>query len=451
MKFTKTLASVAAAALAVSSLAVSAFAADALVSMTVNENGGPKDAGQVNLWELTFDDSVYAWAGKVDKAVATVTTEAYANGALGGNTVAADGWAASAQQENSAAGTNEWVWDSIGGLKAGKGDDGKETGYFKVEVWWMNAQGEEGNQTPATLTIDKVDFYDKAGDLLATYPVADETPADTDTKPAEPKPVQTKAEIAAVNSKEPSFIYTVKGDIDTLKVDVAVSPNEEDKSFEWNDWCGAGVVVKNPDGTTKYYQWGGAQVSWGWDATGDKEFDSFDGVNGKTWVGTVSGEDRSGQLSIPVVKGSVVEFYCLSWVDDTTGEAKYEKTQYTLTINDVEVVAANDNKTPDDDTKNDDTKNDDTKNDDTNKEDPVKPGECSGVVIGDCSGKKPEEPPVVGPTEDPTEPGKSDTKPANDNKKPANPNAGVTVAVVPAAVAAAAVAAAGIVLKKRSK
>ena len=419
MKFTKTLAAIAAASLAVSSLAVSAFAADALVSMTVPENGKPQDAGQVNLWELPFDDSVEAWAGKVDKAVATVTTEAYANGALGGNTVANNGWASSDQVESSEAGTHEWVWDSIGGLQT-KDADGKSNGYFKVEVWWMNALGEEGNQTPATLTIDKVDFYDKAGDLLATYPAA----ADTDTKPAEPKPIQTKAEIAAVNSKEPSYTYTVKGDIDTLKVDVAVSPNEEDKSFEWNDWCGAGVIVKNPDGTTKYYQWGGAQVSWGWDATGDEKFDSIDGVKGETWVGTVSAEDRSGQLSIPVVKGSVVEFYCLSWVDDKTGEAKYDKTQYTLTINDEE-VAADDNKTPDDD----------TKNDDTSKEDPAKPGDST----------------VPGETEVPVEPGKSDKKPADDNKKPANPDSGVAVAVVPAAVAAAAVAAAGIVLKKRSK
>ena len=45
MKFTKTLAAIAAASLAVSSLAVSAFAADALVSMTVPENGKPQDAG----------------------------------------------------------------------------------------------------------------------------------------------------------------------------------------------------------------------------------------------------------------------------------------------------------------------------------------------------------------------------------------------------------------------
>ena len=151
MKFTKTLASIAAAAIAVSSLAVSAFAADALVSMTVPENSKPQDAGQVNLWELPFDDSVEAWAGKVDKAVATITTEAYANGALGGNTVANNGWASSDQIESSEAGTHQWVWDSIGGLQT-KDADGKSNGCFKVEVWWMNALGEEGNQTPATLT-----------------------------------------------------------------------------------------------------------------------------------------------------------------------------------------------------------------------------------------------------------------------------------------------------------
>ena len=42
MKFTKTLASIAAATIAVSSLAVSAFAADALVSMTVPEDSKPQ-------------------------------------------------------------------------------------------------------------------------------------------------------------------------------------------------------------------------------------------------------------------------------------------------------------------------------------------------------------------------------------------------------------------------
>ena len=364
MKFTKTLAAIAAASLAVSSLAVSAFAADALVSMTVPENSKPQDAGQVNLWELPFDDSVEAWAGKVDKAVATITTEAYANGALGGNTVANNGWASSDQIESSEAGTHQWVWDSIGGLQT-KDADGKSNGYFKVEVWWMNALGEEGNQTPATLTIDKVDFYDKAGDLLATYPAA----ADTDTKPAEPKPIQTKADISFTDKKTPSYTYTVKGDIDTLKVDVALSADAAAAGSGWNDYCSAGVAVKNPDGTVKYYQWGGASIAWAWDVNGDGVGDTKDGVGTETWVGTVGAD--GGQISIPVVKGAVVDFYCLSW-------DAYKGVQYTLTINDEEAA--------------------------------VKPGEPDPV--------DPVDPPVdPGKTEDPAEPvAPADVKIANSGR-----------------------------------
>ena len=364
MKFTKTLASVCAAAIAVSSLAVSAFAADALVSMTVPENSKPQDAGQVNLWELPFDDSVEAWAGKVDKAVATITTEAYANGVLGGNTVANNGWASSDQIESSEAGTHQWVWDSIGGLQT-KDADGKSNGYFKVEVWWMNALGEEGNQTPATLTIDKVDFYDKAGDLLATYPAA----ADTDTKPAEPKPIQTKADISFTDGKTPSYTYTVKGDIDALKVDVALSADAAAAGSGWNDWCSAGVAVKNPDGTVKYYQWGGASVNWSWDVDGDNVGETKDGVGTETWVGTVGAD--GGQISIPVVKGAVVDFYCLSW-------DAYKGVQYTLTINDEEAA--------------------------------VKPGEPDPV--------DPVDPPVdPGKTEDPAEPvAPADVKIANSGR-----------------------------------
>ena len=364
MKFTKTLAAIAAASLAVSSLAVSAFAADALVSMTVPENSKPQDAGQVNLWELPFDDSVEAWAGKVDKAVATITTEAYANGALGGNTVANNGWASSDQIESSEAGTHQWVWDSIGGLQT-KDADGKSNGYFKVEVWWMNALGEEGNQTPATLTIDKVDFYDKAGDLLATYPAA----ADTDTNPAERKPIQTKADISFTDGKTPSYTYTVKGDIDTLKVDVALSADAAAAGSGWNDWCSAGVAVKNPDGTVKYYQWGGASIAWAWDVNGDGVGDTKDGVGTETWVGTVGAD--GGQLSIPVVKGAVVDFYCLSW-------DAYKGVQYTLTINDEEAA--------------------------------VKPGEPDPV--------DPVDPPVdPGKTEDPAEPvAPADVKIANSGR-----------------------------------
>ena len=438
MKFTKTLAAIAAASLAVSSLAVSAFAAAAAITSNsaIDLASDNKADAVIKLYE----------EDKEHKPVIDLFTEK--------NVARSDVYGVKLYFDLTADQVNGEDW--IGG---GVGANSESTGWLGVE--W----GQEGGKKPIILaedgtvtwlqdkpvfadtdtycqlwaqtwsidlTLEKMEVLDKDGKAIeAISDVEADEPADTDTKPAEPKPIQTKAEIAAVNSKEPSYTYTVKGDIDTLKVDVAVSPNEEDKSFEWNDWCGAGVIVKNPDGTTKYYQWGGAQVSWGWDATGDKEFDSIDGVNGKTWVGTVSGEDRSGQLSIPVVKGSVVEFYCLSWVDDKTGEAKYTKTQYTLTINDEEVAADND-KTPDDD---------------TSKEDPAKPGDST--VPGDST--IPGDSTVPGETEVPVEPGKSDKKPADDNKKPANPDAGVAVAVVPTALAAAAVAAAGIVLKKRSK
>ena len=80
-------------------------------------------------------------------------------------------------------------------------------------------------------------------------------------------------------------------------------------------------------------------------------------------------------------------------------------------------------------------------------DEPAKPGDSDKPVEpakpGDSD--KPVEPAKPGDSDKPVEP----AKPADDNKKPSNANTGVAVAVVPAAIAAAAVAAAGIVLKKR--
>ena len=66
-------------------------------------------------------------------------------------------------------------------------------------------------------------------------------------------------------------------------------------------------------------------------------------------------------------------------------------------------------------------------------------------TVVDNTPSTPDEPAKPGDSDKPVEP----AKPADDNKKPSNADTGVAVAVVPAAVAAAAVAAAGIVLKKR--
>ena len=61
--------------------------------------------------------------------------------------------------------------------------------------------------------------------------------------------------------------------------------------------------------------------------------------------------------------------------------------------------------------------------------------------------------PTVGPTEDPAEPGESSgtVNPGECSGEPVNPPTGAAVAVIPAVLAAAAVATTGIVLKKRSK
>ncbi len=90
-----------------------------------------------------------------------------------------------------------------------------------------------------------------------------------------------------------------------------------------NDWCGEGVVVTLEDGTKAYYQFGGAQVTWGWDATGDKVDECTDGVNGSTWLGTFA--DNAVELTIPVAKNAIVEIHTLSWED-------FAGTQYTVTV-----------------------------------------------------------------------------------------------------------------------
>lgn len=354
MKFTKTLASIAAAAIAVSSLAVSAFAADINLGKELNadELALLKDTDTTFVVEY---DSPNGWDDI--------------------------GFGASIDEVGTWASANFKAEVGKGTLTVTVADILKKMGIESLaDASYMKVEGY--NET----TISKVEI--KAADA--------EKPAD----PAEPKPIQTKADISFTDKKTPSYTYTVKGDIDTLKVDVALSADAAAAGSGWNDWCSAGVAVKNPDGTVKYYQWGGASVNWYWDVDGDNVGETKDGVGTETWVGTIGAD--GGQISIPVVKGAVVDFYCLSW--DT-----YNGVQYTLTINDEEAA--------------------------------VEPGE-------------PEEPTKPGETEDPAEPGESSgdvVNPGECSGEPVNPPTGAAVAVIPAVLAAAAVATTGIVLKKRSK
>ena len=360
MKFTKTLASVCAAAIAVSSLAVSAFAGS-----------------------ITFSDKVW-WTQKdlkIEDILEGNKPEDVESITFTGDTAFLIGY------------NSTTVTDETKGSTWKASETPADT--FTVTDAVLTAQkiGENTIFPAFSVMLSKGDGVDYTINWKVN--LKNNEPAD----PAKPKPVQTKADISFTDGKTPSYTYTVKGDIDALKVDVALSADAAAAGSGWNDWCSAGVAVKNPDGTVKYYQWGGASIAWAWDVNGDGVGDTKDGVGTETWVGTVGAD--GGQISIPVVKGAVVDFYCLSW-------DAYKGVQYTLTINDEEAA--------------------------------VEPGE-------------PEEPTKPGEPEEPTKPGESsgDVNPGECSGEPVNPPTGAAVAVIPAVLAAAAVATTGIVLKKRSK
>ena len=404
MKFTKTLAAIAAASLAVSSLAVSAFAANITSNSAIDLASDDKADAVIKLYEEDKDHNpvvdlftekniarsdIYGMKVYFDLTADQVNGEEWIGGGIGANSD-----------------STSWLsveWGQAAGKKPiALAEDGTVTWLQETPVFadtdtycqlWTQSWGID-------LTLEKMEVLDKDGKPIAAISDVEEEPADD----AE----EVKADIAYTDGLTPSYTYTVKGDAKELNVKVAVSPADGD-AFGWNDWCGAGVAVKSTDGTVKYYQYGGKSVNWDW---GNEDLDvtySEKGIDGETWLGTVDAEN-GGEFAIPVQKDDVVEFYCLSW-------DKYTGVQYTLTLSEVaEDVDPN-------------------------------PGESSGEVPEPGDTEKPAEP---GDSDKPVEPGDSN-KPADDNKKPVSPDTGVAVAVVPAAVAAAAVAAAGIVLKKRSK
>ena len=287
MKFTKTLASVCAAAIAVSSLAVSAFAGS-----------------------ITFSDKVW-WTQKdlkIEDILEGNKPEDVESITFTGDTAFLIGYNSTKVTDEKTGST--WKQDATA------------ADTYTVSDAVLAPQEIEGKTVnPAfSVMLSKGDGVDYTINWKVNLKNND---------PAAPKPVQTKADISFTDGKTPSYTYTVKGDIDALKVDVALSADAAAAGSGWNDYCSAGVAVKNPDGTVKYYQWGGVSIAWAWDVNGDGVGDTKDGVGTETWVGTVGAD--GGQLSIPVVKGAVVDFYCLSW--DT-----YKGVQYILTINDEEAA-----------------------------------------------------------------------------------------------------------------
>ncbi|MBR1392875.1 MAG: hypothetical protein IJ561_03460 [Ruminococcus sp.] len=98
-----------------------------------------------------------------------------------------------------------------------------------------------------------------------------------------------------------------------------------------------GDDIEIPNGETKYYVWGGGNVTWAMDLDNDDtnnvegttEGNQFPGVGvdgyEQFWVGLLDTSEGTATLTIPVVKGAVVQFIAGGW-------ESYEGVQYSVTV-----------------------------------------------------------------------------------------------------------------------
>lgn len=398
MKFTRTLASVAAAAVAVSSLAVSAFAA---------WDGANKDGNVIlNVADILPEgvdiNDVYGVRINFTDASADVLSQGAGGGFI--FSTASNNW--NQLQWCNGCDTSEKpeAHDILLDTKTNSITRMEEKPFFTAE----DISGAEGTYGQIALSqwwggdiaYSSVDFLNKDGEKL---PVASD-----DVTPGTSEDVE---EIVDVTLKNAGRTVVDNGLVRTNIIN-AWTGNDADVIAEKADFANA-VKVKVQftvsNFTTPFKAWiSFADKSWGVQYWGEGN----DG-NAKA-EGTVVDVTGNGTYEVELTfanKIDAAEFIAVC----TDLAAEEDATDIpTIAIDSVKIVV--DNSTPEE------------------PDEPVKPGESSGEV-----------------PEEPVKPGESSGETPEDPDKPVSPDTGVAVAVVPAALAAAAVATAGVVLKKRSK
>ena len=98
-----------------------------------------------------------------------------------------------------------------------------------------------------------------------------------------------------------------------------------------------GDDIEIPGGETKYYVWGGGSVTWAMDLDNDDTNNEEGTTKGNQfpgrgaegyeefWVGDLDSSEGTATLTIPVVKGAVVQFIAGGW-------ETYEGVQYSVTV-----------------------------------------------------------------------------------------------------------------------
>lgn len=401
MKFTRTLASVAAAAVAVSSLAVSAFAA-----WDGADSKGNLILDVANILPEGVDiNDVYGVRINFTDASADVLSQG-AGGAFIFST-ASNNW--NQLQWCNGCDTSEKpeahniLWDT----KTNSITRMEENPFFTAE----DISGAEGTYGQIALSewwggdiaYSSIDFLNKDGEKL---PVA--TP--DDVTPGTSEDVEEIVDVTIKNAGR----TVVDSNLVRTNIINAWTGDEADVIAEKADFAGATKIKVQftvSNFTTPFKAWiSFVDKSWGVQYWGEGNKDN---ANAEGTVVEVTG---NGTYEVELTFANEIE--AAEFIAVCTDLAAEEDATDipTIAIDSVKIAVVKE--TPDE------------------PDEPVNPGESSGEVPeepvnpGESSGKTPEE-----PTPD----------------KPVSPETGVAVAVVPAALAAAAVATAGIVLKKRSK
>ena len=397
MKFTRTLASVAAAAVAVSSLAVSAFAAwDG-----ANSNGNLILNVADILPEGVDINDVYGVRINFTDASADVLSQGAGGGFI--FSTASNNW--NQLQWCNGCDTSEKpeAHDILLDTKTNSITRMEEKPFFTAE----DISGAEGTYGQIALSewwggdiaYSSVDFLNKDGEKL---PVASD-----DVTPGTSEDVEETVDVAIKNAGR----TVVDNGLVRTNIINAWTGDEADVIAEKADFANA-VKVKVQftvsNFTTPFKAWiSFADKSWGVQYWGEGN------TGNANAEGTVVDVTGNGTYEVELTfanKIAAAEFIAVC----TDLAAEEDATDIpTIAIDSVKIVV--DNSTPNE------------------PEEPVNPGVSPGDVP------------------EPVKPGKSSGKTPEDPDKPVSPETGVAVAVVPAALAAAAVATAGVVLKKRSK
>lgn len=397
MKFTRTLASVAAAAVAVSSLAVSAFAA---------WDGANKEGNVIlNVADILPEgvdiNDVYGVRINFTDASADVLSQGAGGGFI--FSTASNNW--NQLQWCNGCDTSEKpeAHDILLDTKTNSITRMEEKPFFTAE----DISGAEGTYGEIALSqwwggdiaYSSVDFLNKDGEKL---PVASD-----DVTPGTSEDVEETVDVAIKNAGR----TVVDNGLVRTNIINAWTGDDADVIAEKADFAGATKVKVQftvSNFTTPFKAWiSFADKSWGVQYWGEGN------TGNANAEGTVVDVTGNGTYEVELTfanKIDAAEFIAVC----TDLAAEEDATDIpTIAIDSVKIVV--DNSTPEE------------------PDEPVNPGESSGdvpepVKPGESSGEKPEDP-----------------------DKPVSPDTGVAVAVVPAALAAAAVATAGVVLKKRSK